>query len=80
MKLSKEYYRNLEVYIDYLFKKHQLSDASFFELGRIVYNELGERKFDAVTPDLVSKDCEKVKAAVKIIMKNLIYLWVIHHG
>lgn len=80
VKLSKEYYKNLRVYIDYIFEKHKLSDEMFFELGRIVYQELGAGKYDKVTPDLISKDLEKVKTAIKTIMKNLVYLWVVHHG
>lgn len=56
VKLSRAYYENIRVYIDYLFEQHQLSPEMYSELGRIVYNEAGEGEFDKVTKDLISPD------------------------
>lgn len=84
VKLSKKYYDNLSVFVDYLFAKHEktgeLDEETYLQFGKIVFSELGSGQFDAVTKDLVSEDYRKVKAALGLIMKNLIYLWVVHHG
>lgn len=63
--LSKKYYDNLAVYIDYLFEKYErankLNKQSYLYFGKTIYSEVGSGKFDSVTTDLVSEDYKKVK-------------------
>lgn len=78
--MSKMYYDKLASYIDYLFKKyeHILTGEKGAELGAFIYRELGSGAFDGVPKSIANKDT--ASEDLKLLMKNLIYLWVVHHG
>ena len=80
VKLSKEYHRKLGCYVDYLFKKHAncFEGDKAAELGAFIYKELGSGEYDAIPRSIAQK--ETAREDLKKLMKNLIYLWVVHHG
>ena len=63
-----------------MFKRHagSLTPEKSAKLGSILYRELGNGSYDGI-PKSIS-DPATAQEQIKKIMKNLIYLWVIHHG
>lgn len=85
VKLSKEYYLKLANYVDYLFIQHasSVTDEKIVQLGKKLYDELGDKdgkRFDAIPSCIYDSGPEIARETIKEVMKNLIYLWVVHHG
>ena len=77
---SKKYYEKISFFVEYLFEKNKSSwEGRTEELGTFIYNQLisGSSKLDGLPKEICT---DKTPNTLKKLLKNLAYLWIVHHG